>query len=166
GEAERLEQHRGVELPAAVDPHVEDVLRVELEVEPAAAVRDDPGRVEELAGGAVSAFVVVEEHTCGAVQLGDDDPLGAVDDESPGLRHERDLAEVDLLLLDVTDGLDAGLLVHVPDDEADHHLERCREAHAALTALFHRVLRLLVRVAYVLVRVGLMELRNRYNGTV
>ena len=39
--AERAEEHRRVHLPAAVDADVDDVLRVELEVEPRAAVRDD-----------------------------------------------------------------------------------------------------------------------------
>ena len=39
--AERAQQHRRVHLAAAVDAHVEDVLGVELEVEPRAAVRDD-----------------------------------------------------------------------------------------------------------------------------
>ena len=38
-----------------------------------------------------------------AVHLGDDDPLGAVDDEGALLGHERDVAHVDVLLLDVLD---------------------------------------------------------------
>ncbi len=36
----------------------------------------------------------------GAVELGDDDALGAVDDEGAALRHHRDLAHVDVLVLD------------------------------------------------------------------
>ena len=51
----------------------------------------------------------VEEHAGRAVQLADDDALGAVDDERAVVRHQRDVAEVDLLLLDVADGLGAGL---------------------------------------------------------
>ena len=47
--AERAQQHRRVQLAAAVDADVEDVLVVELEVEPRAAVRDHAGRVEQLA---------------------------------------------------------------------------------------------------------------------
>ena len=39
--AERAEEHGGVHLPAAVDADVDDVLGVELEVEPRAAVGDD-----------------------------------------------------------------------------------------------------------------------------
>ena len=41
--AERAQEHRRVQLAATVDAHVEDVLRVELEVEPRAAVRDHAG---------------------------------------------------------------------------------------------------------------------------
>src|SRR5437870_227227 len=76
------------------------------------------------------------------MELADDDPLGAVDDERAVLGHQRNVAEVDLLLLDVADGLDAGLGVLVPDDKADRHLQRHGVGHAALLALVHVVLEL------------------------
>jgi len=47
------------------------------------------------------ALVVVEEHAGATVELRHDDAFGAVDDEGAGVRHQRDLAEVDFLLLDV-----------------------------------------------------------------
>ena len=69
GHAEGAQQHRGVELPPPVDADVEDVARVELEVDPRAAVRDDARRVEELAAGVRLALVVVEEDARRAVEL-------------------------------------------------------------------------------------------------
>src|SRR5581483_11964791 len=99
------------------------------------AVRDDLRDVERL-------VFRVEERARRAVQLADDDALGAVDDEGAVLRHQRDVAEVDLLLLDVADGLDAGLGVLVPDHEADRHLQRHGVGHAALLALVDVVLQL------------------------
>ena len=99
-------------------------------------------RVEQLAARVRLALVVVEEDARAAVQLRDDDALGAVDDERTGLRHQRDLAEVDLLLLDVAhDALAA--LAGVVDHELGRHLDRRRERHAALAALVDVVLRLL-----------------------
>jgi hypothetical protein len=50
-----------VHLPAAVDPDEHDVLRVELEIEPGAAVGDDSRAVENLAARVRLALVVVEE---------------------------------------------------------------------------------------------------------
>jgi hypothetical protein len=52
------------------------------------------------------AAVVVEEHArdCGA-SCETITTLGAVDDERAVVGHERQLAEVDLLLADVLDGL-------------------------------------------------------------
>ena len=141
--AEGAQQHGRVQLPAAIDADVEDVLVVELEVEPRAAVRDDARAVEQLARGVGLALVVVEEDAGRAVQLRDDDALGAVDDEGAALGHQRDLAEVDLLLLHVADRLDAGLLVDVPHDQADHDLDRRGERHAAGAALVDVVLGLL-----------------------
>ena len=140
--AERAEEHRRVHLPAAVDADVDDVLGVELEVEPRAAVRDDARAVEELAARVRLALVVVEEDARAAVELADDDALGAVDDERAGLGHQRDLAEVDLLLLDVADDALAAV-AGVVDHELRRHLDRRRERHAALAALVDVVLRLL-----------------------
>ena len=107
--AERAQQHRRVHLAAAVDADVDDVLGVELEVEPRAAVGDDARGVEQLAARVGLALVVIEEDAGAAVELADDDALGAVDDERTGLGHQRDLAEVDLLLLDVADDALAAL---------------------------------------------------------
>ena len=67
--AERAQEHRRVQLAAAVDADVEDVLRVELEVEPRAAVRDHARAVEQLARRVGLALVVIEEHAGRAVQL-------------------------------------------------------------------------------------------------
>jgi hypothetical protein len=65
-----------------------------------------------------------------------------VDDERAVVRHQRDVTEVDLLLLDVADGLDAGLGVLVPDHEPDGDLERDGIGHAPLLALVDVVLEL------------------------
>ena len=134
-QAERAQEHRGEELPLAVDADVEQVLLVVLELHPRAAIRDDLRDVERL-------VFRVEERARRAVQLRDDDALGAVDDERAVVGHQRDVAEVDLLLLDVADGLDAGLGVLVPDDETDGDLERHGVGHAALLALVDVVLEL------------------------
>ena len=77
----------------------------------------------------------------------------------PLLGHDRDLPEVDLLLLHVADRLRA--LGVVPGDEPDRHLERRGVGHAALEALLHVVLRLLERVADELERRGVVEVLDR-----
>ena len=74
------------------------VLRIELEVEPGTAIRDDPRVVQQLARAVRLAAVVIEEHTRRTVQLGDDDALGAVDDEGAVIGHQRNFPHVDFLL--------------------------------------------------------------------
>ena len=76
------------------------------------------------------------------MQLRHDHALGAVDDERAVARHQRDVAKVDLLLLDVPDGLDTSLGVLVPDHEADGHLEGHGVGHTPLLTLFDVVLEL------------------------
>src|SRR5262249_717099 len=132
---ERAQEHRRQEFALAIDADVEQVLGVVLELDPRAAVGNDLRDVEGLVLG-------VEERARRAVQLADDDALGAVDDEGAVLRHQRDVAEVDLLLLDVADGLDARLGLLVPHHQPDGHLERHGVGHAALLALVDVVLQL------------------------
>src|SRR5450756_1271307 len=70
----------------------------------------------------------------------DDDTLGAVDDERAVVRHERDLAEVDLLLLDVPDrpllgsALSGRRVFLVEHLQTERDLERHRIGGAALLA--------------------------------
>jgi hypothetical protein len=92
------------------------------------------------------------------VHLRDDDALGAVDDEGAVVRHERHVAHVDVLLLDVLDRLGAGVGIHVEHDQAQRHLERGREGDAALAALVDVVFRLLEGVAH--------ELQKRRRGEI
>ena len=76
-----------------------------------------------------------------AVHLGDDDPLGAVDDEGAVRRHQGHVAHVDVLLLDVLHRARAGLLVDLEDDQAQRDLQRRGIGHVALHALVDVVLR-------------------------
>lgn len=59
--AHGFEQDRGGHLTAAVDAHVEDVLMVEVKVEPRTAHGDDAAGVEHLAAGMRLAAVVLED---------------------------------------------------------------------------------------------------------
>jgi hypothetical protein len=82
---------------AAVEVNVEQVVIVELHFEPGTAVRNDAERVERLAIGVRRYF---ERYAGRAVELGDDDALGAVDDERTAVRHHGDFAHVDFFVLD------------------------------------------------------------------
>ena len=140
-QAEREQQRRHRNLPAAVDAGVHDVLGVELDVEPGAAIRDDAGGEQQLARGVGLALVVIEEHARRAVHLRNDDALGAVDDERAVVGHQRDVAHVDILLLDVLHGAGAGLFIDIEHDQPQLHLERGGIGHAALAALVDVILR-------------------------
>ncbi len=162
--AERIEEGRGRQLAAPVDADIDDVLGVELEVEPRAAVGDHAGGEQQLARGVGLALVVVEEDARRAVHLGDDHPLGAVDDEGALVRHERDVAHVDVLLLDVLDRARAGLLVGLEHDQPQLHLERRSVGHVALDAFLDVVLRLFEFVRDVFEDRALVEVLDREDG--
>jgi hypothetical protein len=161
--AERIQDRRRRQLALAVDPDVQDVLRVELEVEPRAAVRDDAGGEQQLAGGVGLALVMVEEDARRAVHLRDDHALGAVDDERTLVGHQRDVAEIAFLLFHFLDGACAGFFVDVEHDELEAHLERRLVGQVALHALFNVELRLFEFVGNVFERCALGEVGDREN---
>ncbi len=162
--AERIEQRGHRNLAAPVDARMHDVLGVEFDVEPGAAIGNDSRGEQQLARRMALALVVIEEHAGAAVHLRDDHPLGAVDDERAVRRHERHVAHVDVLLLDVLDRLGAGLGVDVEHDQAQRHLQRRGERHAALTAFVDVVFRRLILVFDELEQRGLREIGNREHG--
>jgi len=102
------------------------------EVKPRSAVGNDARRVEDLTAGVSTAFVMGEECARGAVELAYHDALGAIHDECSVLGHEREVADIHFLLLDVLDPLGAGLLVLLEEDEADLDLERSGKGRPAL----------------------------------
>eukprot|EP00042_Codosiga_hollandica_P059795 m.920339 g.920339 ORF g.920339 m.920339 type:complete len:594 (-) comp63583_c0_seq1:122-1903(-) len=114
-QADGLQQDGDRHLAAAVDAEVQDVLRVELEVQPGAAVRNDAGAEQQLARAVGLALVVLEEHARRTVQLRHDDALGTVDDETAVVGHQGHFAHVDLLFLDLLDGLRLGRLTVIDD---------------------------------------------------
>ena len=101
GVPEGFQQDRRRHLPPPVNPDVKDVPCVKLKVEPRAAIRDDPRREQDLAAGVGAALVMCEEGPRRAVQLAHHHPLGPVDDERAALRHQRQFADIDLLLAHV-----------------------------------------------------------------
>ncbi len=132
--AERAQQHRHRQLAATVDAGEQRVLRIELEVQPRAAVGDHARREQQLAGAVRLAAIVIKEHTRRTMQLRDDHPLGAVDDEGAGVGHERNLAHVDLLLLDVLDHFLRGRAFLVVDHQAHGGAQWRAVSHAAIAA--------------------------------
>ena len=78
-----------------------------------------------------------------AVHLADDDALGAVDDEGAVHRHERHVAHVDVLLLDIDHRLGLGLGIDLERGQAQGDAHRRGIGQAALAALVGVVFRML-----------------------
>ena len=124
---ERLQQD-GHDLTAlAVDADADRVLLVDVELQPRTAAGDDLGDVDVLVGGLVELAGEVDPGR--AHELGDDDPLGAVDDEGAPAGHDREVPHEDFLLLDL-----ARHLV----DEGGLDEQRLAVGDVAVTALLFR----------------------------
>ena len=126
--AHRAEQRHRRELARLVDPDAQGFLLGDLELDPAPALGDDPAGVELAVAG---LDLDDEVDARAAVELADDDALGAVDDELAAADHDRHVAEVDRLL-------DRRL----PLVQAEPDVERPAVGQAELAALVGLVARL------------------------
>src|SRR5690606_41661029 len=66
---------------------------------------------------------MVEEHTRRTVHLRHNNALGPVDEEGAVLGHERHVAHVDILLLDIEHRAGVGFAVDFEDDQAQRDLQ-------------------------------------------
>ncbi len=112
GDGKGAEEGGDVLAALAIDPDADRVALVGVELEPGSPAGDDAARVDHAVGSLVGGLVEVDAR--GTDQLGDDDALGAVDDEDAVLGHHREVAEEDLLLLDL-----AGAPVHEPGGDEE-----------------------------------------------
>ena len=140
GVPEGFQQDRRRHLSPPVNPDVEDVPRVKLKVEPRTAIWDDPRREQDLAAGMGTALVMREEGPRRSVQLAHHHPLGPVDDEGAALRHQRQFADIDLLLAHVQDFLGGRFVLLVEHHETHADLQRRGVTHPLLHALAHIIL--------------------------
>jgi hypothetical protein len=133
--AERAQHDRDRQLAAAVDAREHAVLGIELEVEPGTAVGNPGPRTAACRSECVLPLSWSKNTPGRTVQLGDDDALGAVDDERAVLGHQRHFAEVDLLLAHVLDRLLAAAGFLVVDDQANRDAQRRGVGQPAQLAL-------------------------------
>ena len=141
-----MKERRREELPAAAAlvheaPH--HVVRVEHDLDPAAAVRDDAHREERLA---VRVRRALRGDAGAAVQLAHDHALRAVDHERAVVRHHGDLAEEHLLL--------ARLVLVL---QAERRVQRLRVRLALAQRLLVRELRRLELVLHEVQHVAAVE---------
>src|SRR5262249_21646430 len=125
------------------------------EFNPRPTVRDDLSKEIALA---LSRF---EKYSGTTVQLADDNALRTVNDERAVLRHQRDFAEVDLLFLDVTNRLGAGIGILVENRETNDDLQRRCIGHASLLALRNVVFQIeLNRISALIAESNLILIRG------
>ena len=128
--AQGAQEDRPGQTPFAIDAHPENLLRVILELDPRATVGN---HFREIVVRALEG----EEHTRRPVQLGDDDSLGPVDDEGPGVGHQGELTEVELFFLDVPN-LAGSILLGVESDQAESQPQRHLVGHPPFPAFLGR----------------------------
>ncbi len=103
---EGLEENGYMNLSPSVDSRKDQILMIVLDVKPRTAIRNNSTRVDFLAcGGHRGRQGGVVENPGRAMKLRNDNSLGAIDEESTVIGHNRNFTEIDLLLLYVPNRL-------------------------------------------------------------
>src|SRR6185436_17608274 len=76
-----------------------------------------------------------EEDARRAMQLGDDDALGSIDDERAVIGHQRDLAEKYFFFLDVTNRERFGVRIFIVNSQPDFNFKGNAITHSAFLTL-------------------------------
>ena len=163
--AHGLEQNGRGHLAAAVDTDIQDVLVIEVEIEPGSAHGNDAAGIEHLAGRVGLAAVMLENDAGRTLELVDDDTLRAVDDERALFGHQRQRAEVDILFLAVAEGAVARALFHIVHVKADLDADRCLVGQPLGNAFRLIVLGFADFIAQVFKACGAVEILNGKDGT-
>src|SRR5690606_1394398 len=103
--AKGAQQNRRRQFAAAVNTDKNLILGIKFKIEPGTAVGNDAGGVQQLARRMGFTLVVIEKHTGGAVELGNNYPLSTIDNEGTVIGHQWDFSHIDILFLDVFNGL-------------------------------------------------------------
>ncbi len=138
---ESLKQCRDRQLAAAVNTDMHNILGIKFEVQPGAAIRDNAGGEQQFTAGMGLTLVVVEEDTRATMHLGNDNPFGTVNDESAFIGHQRHIAHIDALFLDIENRFCLGIRIHFEHDQAQGCLQRGCIRHAALLTLLFVIFR-------------------------
>ena len=98
------------------------------------------------------------------MELAHHDPFGPVHDERTGIGHEREIADIDLLFLDISDPLGTCLLVLFEEHQTGLYLEgRCIRG-TALEAFPDRIFGIAERIADIIHHRRLIEIVNGKNA--
>ncbi|RMW02436.1 hypothetical protein ALP03_200185 [Pseudomonas amygdali pv. tabaci] len=150
------------QLATTVDTDEYAVFRIELEVQPRTAVRNDTSGVKQLTGAVRLATVVVEEYARRAVKLRHDNALGAIDYKGTVFSHQGDFTHVDFLLFDVLDRFVRRFFVE--NDQTDLDPQRYCVSHTAQHAFLDIKCRFAQAITYILQRSIAGVADDRENG--
>ena len=98
------------------------------------------------------------------MHLRNDDTLGTVDDKGTFVRHQRNIAHINVLFLDVVDRTGTGGLVNIPDNQTQRGFDRRGIGHVAFDAFVNVILRLFEFVFDKLKFAGSGKVFNGENG--
>ena len=163
GVIQRAQDDGGRQLTTTVDTDKQVVFRIELEVQPGTAVRNDTCVIQDLTGRVSLTFVRVKEDARATVQLRNDNTFSTVDNKGTVVGHERNFAHVDFLFFNVFNG--AFRRFTLVDHQTQFNAQRCRVGHATDLTFFNIKNRFAQTVADVLqLRVTAVAF-NREHGT-
>ena len=107
------------------------------------------------------AAIMIKQHTGRTVHLADDNTLGAVDDKGAVVRHQRHVAHIDVLLLDIEHGAGFGFAIDFKYDQAQRNAHWRGVSNSALAAFLSVKFRIFENIVDEIKLSGAREIADR-----
>ncbi len=120
--AQRIKQSGNRQFPATVNTGVNIVFGVKFKIKPRTAIGDNTAGEQQFARTMGFAFVMVKKYTRGAVHLGNNHPLGAIDNKRADIGHQGHIAHEYVLFFDVFYGARTCVLINIKHDQTQRDL--------------------------------------------
>ena len=160
---QRIKQRRYRQFATTVDTNIDQVLRIKFEIQPRTAIRNDACGKQIFARRMRLAFVMVKKHAGRTVHLRYDNAFRSVHDECSRFRHQRHIAHINVLFLNVADRTGSRIFVNVPDNQTQRNAQRRGIRHTALDAFIYVIFGFVQFVLYEFKLAAAGKVLNRKN---
>ena len=139
---ERIKDRCYRQFTAAVNTCIDQIFGIKFKIEPRTAIRDNAGSKQILTGRNGFAFIMVKEHARRAVHLRNNNALSSVKDKSSFICHQRNIAHIDILFLNIMDRFCAGHFIGIPNNQTQGCFDGSSIGHITFDTFINVIFRL------------------------
>ena len=140
---QRIQNRSNRQFTTTVNTRINQVFGIKFEIKPRTAIRNNSGCKQIFTGRNGLTLIMVKENTRRTVHLRNNNTLRSVKNKGSLIRHQRNIAHINILLLDVMDRFGSGSLISIPNNQAQRRLNGRRISHISFDTFINIIFRCL-----------------------